>query len=343
MAIDVKELAEPLALPGNASKPSLLIRLAKIAVPLGLLGYFLWAFVDFAAFMVLVEKVDAPIVLAYFGSLLLARWVQALQTRLALLATGLKLRSLDVFRAQLIATYYTMFVPGDLVGGGVTWYLLKQRCGGGAMVATVLVYLRLLFLAAAIPFVVFGLMLESRLHSPALFVGLSLLAMATLLAIAPLVFRSAATLAGTFIAFLASRFLTSFERARRGLTMIRECLTTSAAASSTATLAVFAMALVLHVLGALGMWLSAEAAHALVPLHAFLWIWPLMILVHMLPISFGGLGVREITLIYLLKELYGTSAESVLMLSMIALAATIVISLAGGIWNFFGAHGESPR
>ena len=84
-------------------------------------------------------------------------------------------------------------------------------------------------------------------------------------------------------------------------------------------------------------WLAAVAADAAVPFHAFLWVWPLMIIVHMLPLSFGGLGIREITLVYVLERLYGTTAESVLLISMIALLATALLGLAGGVWNSVSA------
>jgi uncharacterized membrane protein YbhN (UPF0104 family) len=106
-----------------------------------------------------------------------------------------------------------------------------------------------------------------------------------------------------------------------------------AAASPRSTLAVFGLAAGLHLIGAVGLWLAAFGAHANAPLHAFFWIWPLMIVVHMLPISFGGLGVREFTLIYVMSALYGTSAESVLLLSMIALLGSTLFGLAGGIWG----------
>ena len=163
---------------------------------------------------------------------------------------------------------------------------------------------------------------------------------ATVAVTLPLVLRSAARVSGDLIAVISSRFGEGKGRFQRALATLRECITTCAAASACATWTVFSFAIALHILGAIGLWLAAEAAHANVPLHAFLWVWPLMIVVHMLPLSFGGLGVREITLIYVLSTLYSTSAESVLLLSMIALFATTLFSLAGGIWNSFGAAGS---
>lgn len=313
------------------------MRLVKLVLPLALLAYFVWNYVDADAFLSLAGKTGIPPMIAYFGSLFAARWLQAVQTRIALLETGVAVGSAEVFRAQLVATFYTMFVPGDLVGGGVTWYLLKRSRGGGAAIAMVLVYLRLVFLATAIPFVIFGLLMESRLHSASLFAALAVASVATVVATMPLVFRSAARISGNLIAVLSGWFGEGATGVQRALATVRECITTCASASLRSTSAVFGLAVVLHLLGAIGLWLAAEAAHANVPFHAFFWIWPLMIVVHMLPLSFGGLGVREITLIYVLNTLYATSAESVLLLSMIALLATTVLSLAGGVWNSFRA------
>ena len=316
------------------------LRLFKLGLPLALLAYFVWRFVDPEAVLSLVAKTGLVPVIAFLGTLLAARWVQALQTRNAMREAGLTVGAAEIFRAQLVATFYTMFVPGDLVGGGVTWYLLKRSRGGGAAIATVLVYLRLVFLVTAIPFVIFGLIAETRLHSTALFLALFTASVATVAVTLPLVLRSAARVSGDLIAVISSRFGEGKGRFQRALATLRECITTCAAASASATWTVFSFAIALHILGAIGLWLAAEAAHANVPLHAFLWVWPLMIVVHMLPLSFGGLGVREITLIYVLSTLYSTSAESVLLLSMIALFATTLFSLAGGIWNLFGAAGS---
>lgn len=313
--------------------PSLAMRVTKTAIPLALLVYFIRAYVDFDQFVALAAKTAIAPMAAYFGSLLCARWLQAVQTRIALQEAGIEVRSVEVFRAQLIAGFYTMFVPGDLVGGGVTWYMLKQSRGGGAVIATILVYVRLVFLTSAIPFVIFGILMERRLHSVSLFAALAVVSVATVAITVPLVFRSGARVADAVLAAL-SRWLG--ERAtmtQKILARLEECITACASASLRSTSLVFGLGVLLHVLGAAGFWFAAEAAHANVPLHAFLWLWPLMIVVHMLPISFGGLGVREITLIYVLNALYATSAESVLLLSMIALLAATVLSLAGGVWN----------
>jgi hypothetical protein len=311
------------------------IRLLRLVLPLALLAYFIRAYVEPDAFVALAGRTSFPEVTAYFACLLAARWLHALQTRLALSETGAEVGAVEVFRAQLVATFYTMFVPGDLVGGGVTWYLLKRSRGGGAIIAMVLVYLRLVFLALAIPFVIFGLTMESRLHSAYLLEVLAVTSVATIMVTVPLVFRPAARVAGNLIAAMSTWFGGRAPGVQTALATVRECITVCASASTRATSAVFGLALAQHLLGAIGLWLAAEAAHANVPFQAFFWVWPLMIVVHMLPLSFGGLGVREITLVYVLNTLYATSAESVLLLSMIALLATTLLGLAGGLWNSF--------
>lgn len=318
-------------------------QMLKLALTIGLLAYFIQAYVDLGAFLSLAGRTSLPVLLAYLVLLFASRWVQAVQTRQALLETGVAVRSVEVLRSQLIASFYTMFVPGDLVGGGVTWYLLKKARGGGAMIAMILVYLRLVFLATAVPFAIVGMLLESPLHSAALFGALAIASAATAVATAPLVFRRPAAVAVRLVNAVSGLFAKNAHRARTVLRTLGECIATCAAASLRSTLWVFVLAVALHVMGAAGLWLAAEAAHAGVPFHAFLWVWPLMIVVHMLPLSFGGLGVREITLIHVLDRLYGTTAESVLLLSMIALLATTLLGLAGGVWNSIqAANPEEP-
>lgn len=315
-------------------------KILKLAVTLALLGYFIRAYVDPGAFAALAGRTSVPALLAYFATLVAARWVQAIQTQQALAEAGVGVRRIEVFRAQLIATFYTMFVPGDLVGGGVTWYLLARSREGGAMIAMILVYLKLVFLATAVPFAIAGMLLESRLQSPLLSVAMAVAAVATAVAIAPLMFRGPASMAVRLIGIVSGLLPAGAARVRSALKTTGECIQACATASRRATISAFAYSVLLHGLGAAGLWLVSEAAHAGVPFHAFLWVWPLMVVVHMLPISFGGLGVREITLVYVLDRLYGTTAESILLLSMIALLATTLLGLAGGLWN--SARAASP-
>ena len=310
-----------------------LLHLAKVGLPLGLLAYFVWAFVDPGTFFALAEKTAVLPIIACFASLLAGRWLQAVQIRIALSAGGIDAGVAEIFRAQLIATFYTMFLPGDVVGGGITWYLLKRLRGGGAMIATILVYVRLVFLVSAIPFVVFGLLIEERLHSAPVLVALTMVSAATILVALPLISRSAAAAAGRLLSSTSAKFGKHSAWMQRILKLLQDCVTTCASASVRSVAAVFTLAIVLHLIGAAGFWFAAEASHANVPIHAFLWLWPLMLVVHMLPISLGGLGVRELTLIYVLNALFATSAESVLLISMIGLLATTLFSLAGGIWS----------
>jgi uncharacterized membrane protein YbhN (UPF0104 family) len=315
---------------GNPMRKALL-RTLKILLPLALLAYFIQAYIDFETFLSLAAKTDIAPVILYFAILLASRWAQAVQTRIAMCENGVSVKTAEVFRAQLIANYYTMFVPGDIVGGGVTWYLLQRGRSAGPTIAIVLVYVRLVLLASALAFAAVGLLLESRLHSPSLFLALSLLSVVTAVATAPLVSRSAAASYARLFSAISRRLTTRIEKAQRLFGTALDAVQRCAASSRRSTLSVFGLSAGLHLLGAIGLWLAAYAAHANAPLHAFFWIWPLMIVVHMLPISFGGLGVREFTLIYVMGALYGTTAESVLLLSLIALVGTTLFGLAGGI------------
>jgi hypothetical protein len=315
--------------------PSSVLRMAKALLPLGLLAYFIWAFVDVDAFLSLAAKTAVLPALAYLSTLIAARWLQAVQTSIALNEAGIRIRSAEIFSAQLVASFYTMFVPGDVVGGGVTWYLLKQSRGRGALIAVILVYMRLVLVASALPVAIIGLLAEERLYSPPLLVALFLFSVITLVLTLPLVSQAGARMASRLLGSVSTNRALKSAKAASIAAALKDGVSVCASASATSTLTVFALALVLHGLGAAGLWLAFEAAQASVPFFAILWVWPLMIVVHMLPISLGGVGVREFTLFYVLNSLYGTSGESILLLSMIALAATTLLSLAGGIWNTF--------
>jgi uncharacterized protein (TIRG00374 family) len=78
---------------------------------------------------------------------------------------------------------------------------------------------------------------------------------------------------------------------------------------------------------------------------SYMFIVPTTWTVSNIPITLGGMGVRESTLVLLLKE-FGVSASSALTFSLIVLLANILIAIAGGIIyiarNALARHKDKP-
>ncbi|GAA3896935.1 lysylphosphatidylglycerol synthase transmembrane domain-containing protein [Sphingomonas limnosediminicola] len=101
------------------------------------------------------------------------------------------------------------------------------------------------------------------------------------------------------------------------------------------------------------LWLAALAQHGLrvgilaclaaglglhIPLATLFALVPAALLIAMVPISFGGWGVREVTFVYLLGAA-GNDAESALSLSIAFGVLRLVVGLAGGVtWTLVSTH-----
>jgi len=80
----------------------------------------------------------------------------------------------------------------------------------------------------------------------------------------------------------------------------------------------------------LNYWLASKALGIELSLSSFIFIVPVVTIISMLPVSLGGIGVREGSLVFLMVSL-GASSEKAAMASLLLLAMLIVIGIIGGI------------
>jgi glycosyltransferase 2 family protein len=76
----------------------------------------------------------------------------------------------------------------------------------------------------------------------------------------------------------------------------------------------------------------AHALHVVVPVEHIAVVVPLSFIVQMLPVSIGGLGVREATFVYYFKQ-FGDPVETALALSLVGGALTMLFSISGAVVN----------
>lgn len=104
----------------------------------------------------------------------------------------------------------------------------------------------------------------------------------------------------------------------------------------------FCLSLGVHLMTFIIVYLFATA------LQIDLGFWPvciitsLSVLITSVPISFGGLGVRELSFVYLLG-LYGVSADSAIALSLCQFGILVVFSLAGAPFVWYGRRSGGTR
>jgi uncharacterized membrane protein YbhN (UPF0104 family) len=88
--------------------------------------------------------------------------------------------------------------------------------------------------------------------------------------------------------------------------------------------------LVSHVLGIIIFYLLAIAIRIDIPFFVLGWIRSLVVIIQMVPVSIAGLGVREISLVFLMRD-YGTPAVQAVSLSLLVFSVTVVAGTVGGL------------
>jgi uncharacterized protein (TIRG00374 family) len=96
-----------------------------------------------------------------------------------------------------------------------------------------------------------------------------------------------------------------------------------------------ALAIAMQLLRVIMFWLGAFALGAQLPVSMFLLSVPVILLLLILPISIGGIGVREGTLVFFFS-IYGLNSELALALALLVYLSNIVVAVPGA---WFGLQG----
>lgn len=295
----------------------------KLLVSVGLLGY-LFYISDLDLFVEAVAKLSLLFVATAWAAYTLITGISAYRWQLLLAAKGIHVPLRTLFSFYMVGMFFNNFLPGA-VGGDVakSWDLYRYSSRGGEAVASVfldrfcgLVGLTILGFA--------GMITTLHVHDSPLIrwsvVGsiAFLLAVITLLWFAPaadMVTRILRTLPGKSIgARLESLYaaLHAFGEHKQVLLVV--------------VLISFALQVGLAAYYAM---FSAHLGAGASFVHFVLFL-PAVTIVSMVPISFGGLGVREAAMILLFNEVGVASAE-VLSISISVFVVNTLFSLWGGL------------
>ena len=259
----------------------------------------------------------------------LVNWMMAYRWGLVLGVRGHHIKTHRLFVYYLIGIFFMNFVPGGGVSGDVARLIYVDReVRDKAFVLSTLVYERMVGLFTLL-LIGFGATVAGRSHLPegrVFYVGEAVLAVAFLastMLMSDYLSSRLATLAREIgkrvrlerIGAAVSRTLEAISELRRHKKMLAQTVIVSVMIRIVWGLACFVVA------QAMGLPLSLAVVIAFVSL---------VDLIRMLPISVGGLGVREWAVIVLFAEA-GIGREQALMFSFLAFAPILLNAIAGGV------------
>jgi Lysylphosphatidylglycerol synthase TM region len=302
----------------------------RVTLTIALLGYVAWRWVDWKQLGSAAHEIEWIVVVALILLTILQRLLVAKQGALYFSKIGVVLTTWQVARAQWMASFYGFALPGDIVVAGITWHLLSRENGGErSAIAAGLVYLRLLNYLMLIPLSLLGAALDSRLSRYGASKALWITGIVIAICIAPLTSKRA----GGFLQRMADW---TVERPgfpgwlKRAKATTLDAVARSHAVTLFPTMVLAGLAIAANLLVMAVFYLAATAISLQLPWYVALWMVGLQAVIYALPITFAGMGVREVSIIMLLGTLYGVKADQAILLSVIIFVPVVVVSVGGG-------------
>lgn len=298
-------------------------RWVRIAVGLSLLGFLLTQ-IDLGQASRAVADARIDLLLLAFAIVLGSRLLAAARWYLLLRGRHAAVTPFGMLRLMFVADFVGYFMPGSLGVEVLRVYGLAKTTADPALSATSVVVERVVALVVLVLLVLLGLAARP-LALPAEIGRLAWLFLALLL-VAVLAVMAPPTRS------LALRLLPGerLARIRRGLERVFAALD-SYRSRPWLIAASLVLALVFQLMRCASVTVGAAALGHPLPFTFVLVVFPIMLLISLLPITIAGLGVREVGFVYFLG-LGGMPAEVALPLALIQRLFTIIATLPGAWW-----------
>jgi hypothetical protein len=256
-------------------------------------------------------------------------WLMAYRWGLVLGVRGRRIKTRNLFVYYLIGIFFMNFVPGGGVSGDVARLIYVDReVGNKAFVLSTLVYERMVGLFTLL-LVGFGAALVSHTTIPegrTFYIGGAILAVALLASTALMSNSLSSRLARISrsigkrvrlekVGDAASKTLEAMYELRRHKMMLAQTV---------------GISVMIRIIWGLGWFVVAQAMGLPIGLPVVIAFVSLVDLIRMLPISVGGLGVREWAIIVLFGDV-GIGRDQALMFSFLVFAPILLNAILGGI------------
>jgi hypothetical protein len=233
-----------------------------------------------------------------------------------------------LFRINLIAAFYGLFLSTSL-SGGITWYKLADTSKKKIEAGVLIVYFRLLNTLFVLLIGTLGVWFNLRSVSLSFVFILIFLVISGLIAILPFFSPSVARL----FEHIAKRFLLSWSVPvwiHSNGEKLWQAIISFHTLPVRIIIHIWALSLFLNLVALLHVIFCAWAVGISQPVYVIGWVYVIVYIAALFPISIGGLGVREVSIVVLLSN-YGVAEAQALSLSLSIFSFGVVVSVVGGL------------
>lgn len=310
----------------------------RVLLALALLGILFFRFIDRESFLDSVRHVDGRFIALTLAAYILWRIASTWQITYLLRRCGVAIGFWRLFRVQTIGILFSTALPSDFAGAAATWYMLSKDTGKRAIIANSLIHVRLLSLAVVAAFAYVGLLVDPAMASlpGARFAALFAAGMFVCLVIplSSMGLNLVERICMTLLAFTPKWFW--IVRLRNALTSFFSEAHSVRRLPLLSHLILWGAALFVNFAAALIVFAAMRATAISLTFAVSIWLVALIAIVQIIPITPGGLGVREASIIAVLKSAYGVIPEKALAFATLILAFNLVLGVGlGGYWFVF--------
>jgi uncharacterized protein (TIRG00374 family) len=300
----------------------------RIAVTLTLLVLILTQ-VDLSRVFSTLKEIDPFQLIPLIGLSFGIRFMWAWQMSLGLTPLQIEFSVLKLFKVLLISGFYSLVLPGGMVAGGVaSLYKLTGKNSRAVEAGALLVYFRMVNTLMVFAIGLFGMAFDQRLGQPALRQGLGIILVFCILGFLPLLSVRVANFFDPLLKWVLDR-VGLMNKPKQLIISLWQSLTAMSRLPKRTVFFAFVLAFSAHIMGIVIYWLISSILDLELSIFTLGWIVTFLTVVQLLPLSIGGLGVREVSLVYLLKN-YGTQEPQALAFSLILFSLVVVVGAVGG-------------
>ena len=331
----------------NVFKRTTLI-IIKLLITTILLYYIFYKYININKLLVAFTHIQYWLFFVVLFILFVNRYLGAYQTSYYFKKVfNIELGINYVFKVQLISSFFSFVLPGELAGGIVSWYMISDKSGKKMDTAAVIIFLRILSIITMGFFTFIGLVFEEKLSDLGLRNYLLILTVLLLLMYIPFVSIKAATAMKHFSQKIVEAVPLRYWRNYfvNLNSKLWDSMMVCSNADHSLILYTISMSMMWYLLVIIFFYFLMIMADINLPFQVSVWIIGVITFIQYLPVSFAGLGVRDISIIYILGEFYQVNPENSMILSTFYLASSLIFVLMGGlaVWLKSANHIQTTR
>jgi uncharacterized protein (TIRG00374 family) len=318
------------------NKTALQIRQILKILFIALLFLGLFWFVDFKAVLGVLTRADPWLVVIGLLLVFPAEFLNAVQLKFLVRRQKILFNVFQLYAINLSIKFYLLFLPGAIVGSGIRWYKLSQPQGKRAEALAAVTFNRLLetFLVVILGLIFWYL---SGSKTGQLEIGYLILLFLVIAAIWVLVTRLSKPASEIVSAF---RQRTTQHRYVYAVMVWIEKLLVAVAAYAEFPMwelvVLVCVGIFRYLLVLVGFQILAYSVGIYIPFVDMGWIFSVVSLFALIPFTYaGGLGVREVGLVFLLSS-FGVNSETAIAFSLLIFTRILLLGLVGGLLELLG-------